>query len=152
MMKSLPFFPNSDLSKVIKEKLPRGSFPATGLTLSALSTLVEEVARIYGLDKIPSRNLGPTAEISKADIAYDARMRLRRHLAAQGFHECTTLKLISTTQTHDELGLGMRRGETVALKNPLSEDHTHMRSSIVPGPSRQHEAQPSHGRNRNPPL
>ena len=107
--------------------------PSYRLDLKRPIDLVEEVARIYGLDKIPSRNLGPTAEISKADIAYDARMRLRRHLAAQGFHECTTLKLISTTQTHDELGLGMRRGETVALKNPLSEDHTHMRSSIVPG-------------------
>jgi phenylalanyl-tRNA synthetase beta chain len=95
--------------------------------------LVEEVARIRGLDTIPSRNRGPAADPSRADIAYDAGMRLRKHLAARGFHECTTLKLIARTQLNDALGLGTRQGEVIALKNPLSEDHTHLRSSIVPG-------------------
>lgn len=107
--------------------------PSYRLDLQRPIDLVEEVARIHGLDKIPSRNLGPTADTSKADLAYDARMRARRQLAAQGFHECTTLKLIARNQLTDGLGLGTRSGAVVALKNPLTEDQTHMRTSIVPG-------------------
>lgn len=107
--------------------------PSYRLDLHRPIDLVEEVARIYGLDKIPGRCSGPAADISKADLAFDSRMQIRRRLAAQGFYECTTLKLIADNQISDTLGLGTRRGEIVRLKNPLTEDHTVMRNSIIPG-------------------
>lgn len=107
--------------------------PSYRLDLQRPIDLVEEVARIHGLDKIPGRCNGPTADVSKADLAYDFRLKLRRRLAAQGFYECTTLKLIAEGQLADTLGLGMRRGEVIRLKNPLVSDQTHMRNSIVPG-------------------
>ena len=47
----------------------------------------------------------------------------------RGFFEAQTLRLISTAQLADNPS----NAEGVAVKNPLSEDHTTLRPSIVPG-------------------
>jgi phenylalanyl-tRNA synthetase beta chain len=71
---------------------------------------------------------------SPVDSAYDADMRLRRHLAALGLYECQTIKLISDAQLVDALPLRpLQTGDVIRVKHPLSEDHAVMRPSIVPG-------------------
>ncbi len=96
--------------------------------------LVEEIARVHGLDKVPSRFLGTFVPASPVDAAYDADMVLRRRLAALGLHECQTIKLISDAQVSDVLPLRpLQDGDVIRVKLPLSEDHAVMRPSIVPG-------------------
>lgn len=96
--------------------------------------LVEEIARVHGLDNVPSRFLGAFVPASAVDKAYDADMVLRRKLAALGFFECQTIKLISDAQVSDALTLRpMQDGDLIRVKLPLSEDHAVMRPSIVPG-------------------
>ena len=96
--------------------------------------LVEEIARVHGLDKVPSRLRGSFVPSSPVDAAYDADMVLRRRLAALGFYECQTIKLISDTQLSDILPLRpLQDGDVIRVKLPLSEDHAVMRPSIVPG-------------------
>ncbi len=96
--------------------------------------LVEEIARVQGLDKVPSRLRGSFVPSSPVDAAYDADMVLRRRLAALGFYECQTIKLISDAQLSDVLPLRpLQEGDVIRVKLPLSEDHAVMRPSIVPG-------------------
>ena len=96
--------------------------------------LVEEIARVHGLENVPSRLLGTFVPASPIDAAYDADMVLRRRLAALGLHECQTIKLISDAQVSDILPLRpMQDGDVIRVKLPLSEDHAVMRPSIVPG-------------------
>jgi phenylalanyl-tRNA synthetase beta chain len=96
--------------------------------------LVEEIARVHGLDNVPSRLQGSFVPASPVDAAYDADMILRRRLAALGVYECQTIKLISDSQVSDSLTLRpMQDGDVIRVKLPLSEDHAVMRPSIVPG-------------------
>lgn len=96
--------------------------------------LVEEIARVHGLDRVPARLLGTFVPSSPVDSAYDADMRLRRHLAALGLYECQTIKLISDAQLVDALPLRpLQPGDVIRVKHPLSEDHAVMRPSMVPG-------------------
>lgn len=96
--------------------------------------LVEEIARVHGLERVPSRLVGEMVPTSAVDAGYDADMRLRRQLAALGFFECQTIKLISDAQLADALPLRpLQQGDIIRVKLPLSEDHAVMRPSLVPG-------------------
>ncbi len=96
--------------------------------------LVEEVARVHGLAKVPSRLRGSFVPASTVDADYDADMSLRRRLAALGLYECQTIKLIADSQLVDSLPLRpLLDGDVIRVKLPLSEDHAVMRPSLVPG-------------------
>jgi phenylalanyl-tRNA synthetase beta chain len=110
------------------------SVPSFRADLQRHIDLVEEIARVHGLDNVPSRFLGAFVPQSAVDKAYDADMILRRRLAALGLFECQTIKLISDAQVDDALTLRpLQDGDVIRVKLPLSEDHAVMRPSIVPG-------------------
>ena len=88
--------------------------------------LIEEVARVVGIEKIPSRAEGLFAAGSDADAAYDFAMEVRRKLAGMGFHESRTSTLVSNADAADF-------GESVALKNPFGDDQSQLRNSLLPG-------------------
>ena len=107
--------------------------PTWRLDLPRSVDLMEEVARVYGIARLPAAGAALFAEESAADEFYDFRMSLRRALAARGVWEAQTIKLVSTTQLTDALGTNPQPLATLPLKNPLSDDHTHMRPSVLPG-------------------
>ena len=88
--------------------------------------LIEEVARVVGIEKIPSHAEGLFAGSSDADLAYDFAMDLRRRLAGMGFHEARTSTLVSNADAADF-------GASVALKNPFGDDQSQLRNSLLPG-------------------
>jgi phenylalanyl-tRNA synthetase beta chain len=80
--------------------------------------LVEEVARIYGLDKFPPRL--PAARIGAARLPHqEAETRLRERLIGLGYHEILTIPHVS--EERNEL---FRPADAVPAKlsNPLSEE------------------------------
>jgi phenylalanyl-tRNA synthetase beta chain len=95
--------------------------------------LIEEVARVCGLDRITPRLQACFAAPGAADAGYDFLLGLKRRLAALGFFEALTIKLVSAKQLTDAVGFDRRRIAPLALRNPLSADHTHLRPSLVPG-------------------
>ena len=96
--------------------------------------LVEEIARVHGLDAVPSRLSATFVPASASDAAYDSDMVLRRRLAALGLYECQTIKLIAGQQVGDALmSRPLLDGDLIRVKLPLSEDHSVMRPSLVPG-------------------
>ncbi len=124
------------LTRLGLTKLADGTWdvPSFRADLQRHIDLVEEIARVHGLDNVPSRFQGTFVPASPVDAAYDADMVLRRRLAALGLHECQTIKLISDAQVSDILPLRpLQAGDVIRVKLPLSEDHAVMRPSIVPG-------------------
>jgi len=95
--------------------------------------LIEEVARLHGLDPIPARNRASFSESSDADRLHDFTLRLRNRLAALGCYEAMTLKLISADMLADALGSGLDDSQGVPLKNPMNDEQTLLRPSVVPG-------------------
>ena len=87
--------------------------------------LVEEVARIYGVDKFPVRL--PAAKLPAARLEYaEADDRLREILIGLGYQEIITIPIV------DEASDAMFRPEGAAparIANPLAEDASVMRST-----------------------
>ena len=52
--------------------------------------LIEEVTRVYGIDKIPSADRSRFTPLSEADRIYDFETKLRRDLVALGLNEART--------------------------------------------------------------
>ena len=107
--------------------------PTYRLDLQRSVDLAEEIARVVGLDRVPSKQIAAFATSDAADKSYDFAMQLRHALVHRGFNEAQTLRLISNEQLTDSLGVIDLTKWTVPVKNPLSEDHTTLRPSIVPG-------------------
>lgn len=107
--------------------------PSYRLDLQRSVDLAEEIARVVGLDRVPSKQSAAFASTDAADKAYDFAMQVRHALVHRGFNEAQTLRLISNAQLTDSLGVIDLSKWTVPVKNPLSEDHTTLRPSIVPG-------------------
>lgn len=121
----------SALARIGLEKLAAGDesrwcIPGYRRELRREADLIEEIARVVGIEKIPSLARGPFAPGSDADAAYDFAMNLRRSLAGMGFHEARTGTLVSSVDA-------ALFGEAVALKNPFGEDQSRLRNSLVPG-------------------
>lgn len=109
------------------------SIPSYRLDLQRSVDLVEEIARVIGLDRVPTQARGVFTPGSAPDRAYDFAMNLRQALTQRGCNEAQTLRLISNAQLGDVLGAKVAPDKAVAVKNPLSEDHIVLRPSLVPG-------------------
>ncbi|MGY6554521.1 MAG: phenylalanine--tRNA ligase subunit beta [Wenzhouxiangella sp.] len=91
--------------------------------------LIEEVARVYGYDRLPSRRPGGRLRLSPEPEAQVPERKLRHQLAARGFQEILTWSFVSTDDL-ERLGLG---AGAQALANPLSRDMGVLRTSLLPG-------------------
>ena len=87
--------------------------------------LIEEVARIYGLDKFPPRL--PAARSGAAPLPHhEAETRLRERLIGLGYHEILTIPHVSAER--NEL-FRPSDATTAKLANPLSEEASVLKST-----------------------
>ncbi len=103
--------------------------PSSRFDIEREEDLVEEVARIFGYDRIPTHT--PTGALSLA-IEPEARISehaMREQLAARGYHEAVNLSFLPADLLA-RWGFGEGR---VPLANPLSADLAVMRPSLLPG-------------------
>ena len=91
--------------------------------------LIEEVARIYGYDRLPVRRPGGRLRLESHPEAELPERTLRRQLAARGFQEVMTWSFVSEDELA-RLGLSL---EAQPLANPLSRDLAVLRTSLLPG-------------------
>jgi phenylalanyl-tRNA synthetase beta chain len=89
--------------------------------------LVEEIVRVFGVDRVPS--VLPAIRPGEATPASNTTARVAR--AAQGVGLSQALTFAFTSKRH-LAALGLGEG-ALALKNPLSDDRTEMRTSLLPG-------------------
>jgi len=93
--------------------------PTFRVDLEREADLIEEVCRIYGVEKIPAKMQPATVAVSEFDAKWDAIARVRQTLTALGFHEAMNQTMVA-------------EGD-LKLQNPLSAEMTALRSSLVPG-------------------
>lgn len=106
------------------------SVPGHRLDLTRPVDLVEEVARLNGLDAIPA--LTPKASIVHGAKDPELRMQKRiwSHLADRGFLETLSYSLTSE-ELLDRLD-PTRKDVRVVLPNPISQDQSVLRTSLIP--------------------
>jgi phenylalanyl-tRNA synthetase beta chain len=110
--------------------------PSWRVDVSLEEDLVEEVARHVGYDRIASE-LPPSAMAGEYQPAEIKRRSLRRALTGLGFDEAINLSFIDAGNDEvfalaatDEL---LKKSSFVTLNNPILEDATRMRPSLLPG-------------------
>ncbi|PWU06737.1 MAG: phenylalanine--tRNA ligase subunit beta [Verrucomicrobia bacterium] len=91
--------------------------------------LIEEVARILGIEAIPEKTLAQISPTSKADANADFYAGLHNRLIAQGFFEARTSTLVNYESFRDFVP----ESQTIRLKNPLGADQAFLRPSLIPG-------------------
>jgi len=94
--------------------------------------LIEEIARVIGLERIPARVQAQFSPMSATDRAYDRAMTLRRALVGQGFAEARTLTLVGAKVG----GPAFADGGAAALlrvKNPMNDEQVILRPGLAAG-------------------
>lgn len=117
----------------LEKKAAAWEIPTYRLDLERPVDLVEEVARVYGLDNVPSVQKGWFSPASKADDAFDFSSELQSQLSSLGFFETRNLKLISKAQLNDDLATNHRGMSPIRLKNPLNDEQDYLRPGLIPG-------------------
>lgn len=91
--------------------------------------LIEEVARLYGVDKIPSTPPRGAIGTNAFDAVYDQIAEARRLFSGMGLSEATGQTLIADAAAK----LAVAPESLVMLANPLSSDMNALRPSLLPG-------------------
>ncbi|MCS1410812.1 MAG: Phenylalanine--tRNA ligase beta subunit [Verrucomicrobia subdivision 3 bacterium] len=116
------------------------SIPTFRVDLKGEVDLIEEVARLYGVDKIPATPPRGAIGAHEYDAVHDELALVRRILVGQGLNEIQGQTLISDSAP------GIPRGvEPVALEYPLSSDMNVLRPSLLPGLVRVLQHNANHG-------
>jgi phenylalanyl-tRNA synthetase beta chain len=91
--------------------------------------LIEELARIYGYDNIPSAP--PTARLGMMPAVETWRgpMQLRRQLAARGFHELVNFSFVDAAWETDFAA----NNNPISLANPIASQMSVLRSTLIGG-------------------
>ena len=88
--------------------------------------IIEELARLYGYDKIPVQRLSVDANLSNAEQAKISSNELSNALVNRGYQEVITYSFISN-EMHDLVDPDAKK---ILLQNPISDDMAVMRSSL----------------------
>src|SRR5262249_14124225 len=91
--------------------------------------LIEEIARLHGVDKIPSTPPRGAIGVNAFDAVYDQLGEVRRVLSGLGLNEAQGQKLISDAAAK----LAAPAESLVLLANPLSSEMNVLRPSLLPG-------------------
>jgi phenylalanyl-tRNA synthetase beta chain len=105
-----------------------------GTGTTGVQDLLEEVARIFGYDRIPVTDMADTLPPQRNNPTVELEERLRDLLAVAGLQEIITYRL--TTPERERLGLAaasMEEPAYVRLTNPISAERTVMRRALLPG-------------------
>jgi phenylalanyl-tRNA synthetase beta chain len=102
--------------------------PSHRFDLAIEEDLLEELARIYGYNRLPTGGVPVNLVMGEQPEAHVGLPALKQVLVTRGYHEAITYSFISA----DMARLFDPEGEPVALQNPLSTDLAVMRSSLWP--------------------
>ena len=116
------FTTNSDNSWTIKP-------PSFRFDIRIPADIIEELARLYGYDKIPVQRLSINANISPSSQATISSNDFSSSLVNRGYKEVITYSFISN-EMHELVDPNSTK---ILLKNPISDDMAVMRSSLWSG-------------------
>jgi phenylalanyl-tRNA synthetase beta chain len=108
--------------------------PSFRVDIERPEDLMEEVARLSGYDNIPTTFPAMPARARKPAKRLDARSRIMHLMTGFGFSEAINYSFINRLSCdHLNLPSNDYRRNTVNILNPITEDQTVMRTSLIPG-------------------
>lgn len=117
--------PNGDLRVTAPDhRLDISAEPATGR-----ADLLEEIARIYGYDRLPVSEMADELPPQRNNTALDREERVRDLLVQAGLQEVVTYRL--TTPEAEARLLGRDETGYVTLANPTTPERVAMRHSVL---------------------
>ncbi|HLZ54986.1 MAG TPA: phenylalanine--tRNA ligase subunit beta, partial [Verrucomicrobiae bacterium] len=102
--------------------------PTFRVDLKCEVDLIEEIARLHGVDKIPATPPRGAIGANEFDTVHDRIAEARRILSGLGLNEAQGQTLIAKPEVRSQ-----ESEEIVALANPLSSDMDVLRPSLLPG-------------------
>ncbi len=108
--------------------------PSFRVDVTRPEDLSEEIARLFGYNNISTTFPLIPAKGRRPEPVRVLRQRIRNFMTGHGFCETINYSFISS-ESPDRLGLpeGHPGRDCVPILNPISEDHSVMRTSLVPG-------------------
>lgn len=101
--------------------------PSWRYDLSLEADLVEEIARLYGLDNIPDTMPSAPSVSPLSDAAFAAHNRVRELCLALGFSEAMHYSFLSEPEIRP-----FQFKEVLAIPDPVSAEYSVMRPSLLP--------------------
>lgn len=98
--------------------------------VSIPADIVEEIARMYGYENIPSTPIIRSNDIVQENKRISLIRSLRLFLASQNLLECYNYSF-SNQKDNEYVGI-TDHANSIALINSTNEDHTHMRRHMLP--------------------
>jgi phenylalanyl-tRNA synthetase beta chain len=95
--------------------------------------IIEEVARMYGYDRIPPTLLSGVTTPGKDSKKQSMDTLVKDTLIGQGFFEIMTYSFV-TPLVYDKISLDGKdpKRRVIKLMNPISEEHSAMRTTLIP--------------------
>lgn len=107
--------------------------PSFRVDLKREIDLIEEVTRLYGVDKIPSTPPRGAIGANPFDATHDQLAEVRRLLTGLGLTEAQGQTLISSAAASMAMSGRPEGAGPIALTRPLSSDMNMLRPSLLPG-------------------
>jgi phenylalanyl-tRNA synthetase beta chain len=120
---------NKELATVGQDASANFRVPTWRVDLKREADLIEEIARLHGVDRIPSTPPRGAIGANAFDAVYDQVAEARRLLTGLGLTEAAGQTLIADTAAR----LAASADSLVLLANPLSSDMNALRPSLLPG-------------------
>jgi phenylalanyl-tRNA synthetase beta chain len=95
--------------------------------------LIEEVARVHGLERLPTTLPAREHAVGGLSRKQKLRRRIEDHMWGRGLSETVTFSFTSPDTVERLRVRGDPRARPLAIANPLSEDQSVMRVSLLPG-------------------
>ncbi len=110
----------------------RVTVPSFRSDLGRVADLTEEFLRMYGTDRIPEAEVGCDTVSTLPDSPIDRVSRaFRSHLVANGFNEAFNYTLVAGSEVERWQGAAAR--DVLAMENPLAQDQSHLRPTLLTG-------------------
>ena len=108
------------------------AIPSWRWDLSMEADLVEEIARLYGLDNIPDTMPSAPSVSPLSDAPFRAKCRLREICTGLGFSEAMSYSFLSEKELNDFDSREETKSARLAIPDPVSAEYGVMRNSLLP--------------------
>ena len=132
ILKSIGLEPRGAATHYAAEKSVSFAIPSWRWDLSLEADLVEEIARLYGLDNIPDTMPSAPSVSPLSDAQFRAKCRVRELCMALGFSEAMHYSFLSEKELDAFDSREESKKARLAIPDPVSAEYGVMRDSLLP--------------------
>ncbi len=117
----------------VEREVIRATVPYYRLDVSIPADLIEEVARVYGYDRLPTTLMADELPPQERDFSLEGEERVRDILSGCGLTEAISYSLsnLESFAKLDPDGAELNPGDYIKLSNPLTSEREYMRRTLM---------------------